>query len=180
MVFSNQVLRISKTIGLTFFNSNSYEQPVSNTSDYFHFKIPRTNQIPLFKQLNTNNSEMSSRKNLLTLDGFMISTKNVSIHYQLKPTNLLVGYFVALRFGSNPYLNRTIQLFDMFQIFCPLNDLTRENNDSFYTLFANMSKTINFTGFIGIGIKQLGTSEFTYYCINKSIASLFFGQIGLS
>ncbi len=101
----------SKTIGLTFFNSNSSEQPVSNTSDYFHFKIPRTNQIPLFKQLNTNNSEMSSRKNLLTLDGFMISTKNVSIHYQLKPTNLLVGYFVAFRFGSNPYLNRTIQLF---------------------------------------------------------------------
>jgi len=37
----------SKTIGLTFFNSNSSEQPVSNTSDYFHFKIPRTNQIPL-------------------------------------------------------------------------------------------------------------------------------------
>jgi hypothetical protein len=162
----------SKTIGLTFFNSNSSEQPVSNTSDYFHFKIPRTNQIPLFKQLNTHNSEMSSRKNLLTLDGFMISTKNVSIHYQLKPTNLLVGYFVALRFGSNPYLNRTIQLFDMFQIFCPLNDLTRENNDSFYTLFANMSKTINFTGFIGIGIKQLLTSEFTYYCINKSNYSI--------
>jgi hypothetical protein len=48
----------------------------------------------------------------------------------------------------------------MFQIFCPLNDLTRENNDSFYTLFANMSKTINFKGLIGIGIKQLSTNEF--------------------
>jgi hypothetical protein len=111
---------------------------------------------------------MSSRKNLLTLDGFIISTKNVSIHYQLKPTNLSVGYFVALKFGSDPYLNKTIQLFDMFQIFCPLNDLTKENNDSFYTLFSNMSKTINFTGFIGIGIKQLLISEFSYYCVNKS------------
>ncbi len=55
----------------------------------------------------------------------------------------------------------------MFQIFCPLNDLKKENNKSFYTLFANMSKTINFKvstlnfkGLIGIGIKQLSINEF--------------------
>jgi hypothetical protein len=160
----------SKSIGLTFFDSNSTEQSISNLSDYFQFAIPRTNQIPSFKPFNTINKTIIDSRNLLTLDGFIISTNNVSIHYQLKPTNYLThGYFIALKFGSNPYLNKTIQLFDMFQIFCPLNDLQTENNESFYTLFANMSKTFNFTGFIGIGIKQLSTSEFINYCIiNKS------------
>jgi len=158
----------SKTIGLTFFNSNSTEQPISNLSDYFYFAIPRTNQIPTFKQFNALNKTIDSR-NLLALDGFIIANNNVSIHYQLKPTNnLTIGYFIALKFGSNPYLNKTIQLFDMFQIFCPLNDLTTENNESFYTLFANMSKTINFKGFIGIGIKQLSTNEFINNCIIKN------------
>jgi len=161
----------SKTIGLTFFNSNSSEQEISNLSDYFYFGVPRTNKIPLFKQFNTNKPINSS--NLLTLDSFIISTNNVSIHYQLKPTNYLtIGYLIALKFGSYPFLNKTIQLFDMFQIFCPLNDLQTENNESFYTFFANMSKTINFKGFIGIGIKQLTTNEFIYYCINKSNYSI--------
>ena len=135
----------SKSIGLTFFDSNSTEQSISNLSDYFQFAIPRTNQIPSFKPFNTINKTIIDSRNLLTLDGFIISTNNVSIHYQLKPTNYLThGYFIALKFGSNPYLNKTIQLFDMFQIFCPLNDLQTENNESFYTLFANMSKTIHF------------------------------------
>jgi hypothetical protein len=79
---------------------------------------------------------------------------------------------IALKFGSYPCLNRTIQSFDMFQIFCPLNDLQTENNESFYTVFANMSKTIHFKGFIGIGIKQLSTNEFIHYCINKSNYSI--------
>jgi hypothetical protein len=158
----------SKTIGLSFFNSNSKEHSFSNLSDYFYFEIPRYNQIPSFKQFFTSNYTTSSR-NLLILDGFIISSRNVSIHYQLKPsaTSLsIIGYFVALKFGSNPYLNSTIQLFDMFQIFCPIN-LTTENSQSFYTFFANMSKTINFTGFVGIGIKQLTSNEFTNYCINQ-------------
>jgi hypothetical protein len=131
---------------------------ISSFSDYFYFRIPRTNQITLFKQLNTINLINSSY--LLTLDVFIIPNNNLSIHYQLKPTNLTIGYFIALKFGPNPYLKKTIQLFDMFQIFCPLNDLKKENNKSFYTLFANMSKTINFKGLIGIGIKQLSTNEF--------------------
>ena len=111
----------SKTISLTFFNSNSTEQSITNLSDYFYFGIPRTNKIPSFKQLIYTNNTNDSR-NLLTLDGFIIPNNNVSIHYQLKPTNnnLTIGYFISLKFGSNPYLNKTIKSFDMFQIFCPL------------------------------------------------------------
>ncbi len=100
----------SKTIGLTFFNSNSTEQPISNLSDYFYFAIPRKNQIPLFKQFNASNKTIDS-SNLLALDGFIIPNNNVSIHYQLKPTNnLKIGYLIALKFGSYPYLNKTIHV----------------------------------------------------------------------
>ena len=38
----------SKTISLTFFNSNSTEQSITNLSDYFYFGIPRKNKIPSF------------------------------------------------------------------------------------------------------------------------------------
>ena len=112
----------SKTIGLTFFNSNLLEQSISNTSDYFYFGIPRYNQIPLFKQLIINNTNIL--KNLLALNGFIIPSKNVSIHYQIKPNNYSVGYFVALKFGSNPYLNKTKHIFDIFKIFCPSSIIT--------------------------------------------------------
>jgi hypothetical protein len=111
----------SKTIGLTFFNSNSLEQSISNTSDYFYFGITRYNQIPLFKQLIINNTNIL--KNLLALNGFIIPSKNVSIHYQIKPNNYSVGYFVALKFGYNPYLNKTNKIFDIFQIFCPTSKI---------------------------------------------------------
>jgi len=35
-----------------------------------------------------------------------------------------------------------------------------------------MSRTINFTGFVGIGIKQLSINEFSYYCISKNSYTL--------
>ena len=35
-----------------------------------------------------------------------------------------------------------------------------------------MRRTINFTGFVGIGIKKLSINEFSYYCISKNSYTL--------
>jgi hypothetical protein len=72
--------------------------------------------------VSANTTEKNSVLNLLKLDGFITSKNNVSIHYHIRPnTNNLkaAGYFAALKFGGNPYLNSTYQAFDMWDIFCP-------------------------------------------------------------
>ena len=44
-----------------------------------------------------------------------------------------------------------------------------EFNESFYIFFANMSHSINFQGFVGIGIKELSQTEYQFYCsMNKT------------
>ena len=99
----------------------------------------------------------------MTLNGFITTKRNVSIHYHIKPNNKSLAYFTALKFRSNPYLNSTHFLFDLWNIFCP-KDLRTESNESFYVFFVNMSHTIDYKGFVGFGVKELNEKEFKYFC----------------
>ena len=115
-------------------------ESVINVPIPFHFTIPRdTSQpLPMFELMeNTDsryiiNETQNQALNLLKLNGFITPKNNVSIHYHIKPNNNndtnnnnnndsfnSVGYFAALKFGGNPYLNSTFQSFDMWNIFCP-------------------------------------------------------------
>jgi len=47
-------------------------------------------------------------------------------------------------------------------------DLRTEDFKSFYVLFANMSNTVNYQGFVGFGIKQLNPKEFKNFCGNNN------------
>jgi hypothetical protein len=110
----------SQLISIKFYDSNLIEQSISNTSEPFYFNIPRNNsELPIFKILpiSTRNS------NLLIVNGFIISNSNVSIHYHIKPDNSSLAYFVALKFGSYPVLNKTSQIADIWKIFCPKGTL---------------------------------------------------------
>jgi len=71
-----------------------------------------------FKSSNNSNST-SKPINLLLLNGFTISKRNVSIHYHIQPDDESLGYFAAFKFGGNPYLNKTYQRYDIWNIFCP-------------------------------------------------------------
>lgn len=127
----------SKTIALGFYGDDQSEVPISNTPTPFYFTIPRDTSIPLPefmplsatinasvpKPVEDSNATTVVTKagpvNLLLLNGFLIKKKNVSIHYHIEPTNELLGYFTALYFGGNPYLNSTFQRYHMWRIFCP-------------------------------------------------------------
>lgn len=110
----------SRSISLSFYDENQNEKSIQNSSQPFRISIPRNkNSPPLFVNLINKNSNSTNTANLLTLDGFMLSKQNVSIHYHINPNDNQIGYFVALKFGDNPYLSSTIQLFDMWNIFCP-------------------------------------------------------------
>jgi len=127
----------SKTIALGFYGEDQAEQPISQSPTPFYFTIPRDTTIPLpefntipgtYRSNTTSNYSTNSTTtvkkpsgpvNLLVLDGFTIKKKNVSIHVHIEPTNELLGYFAALYFGGNPYLNKTFQRYDMWRVFCP-------------------------------------------------------------
>ena len=124
----------SKTIALSFFSEDQTEQSVSNSPEPFIFSIPRdvNMSLPSFEPL-FNYNETRIKKllevnitnrthvpiNLFLLNGFTISKKNVSIHYHIQPTDESLGYFAAIKFGGNPYLNSTYQRYDIWKIFCP-------------------------------------------------------------
>jgi hypothetical protein len=126
----------SKTIALGFYGEDQSEVPISNTPTPFYFTIPRDTTIPLPEfvplldtnitkpqiEQDTNVTEIATKKgpiNLLLLNGFLVQKYNVSIHYHIEPTNELLGYFAAMYFGGNPYLNSTFQRYHMWRIFCP-------------------------------------------------------------
>lgn len=116
----------SKSISLSFYNEDKSELEITKSTDNFYFSIPRDTSInlPPFKQLKTTSSNVSSALNILILNGFLINKNNVSIHYHIKPNNRKLGYFAAIKFGSNPYLNSTYKLFDLWKIFCPKGKLS--------------------------------------------------------
>lgn len=122
----------SKTIALGFFGEDQSEASIANSPTPFQFTIPRDTSIPLpeFTPLYDANATRISEKlnltkvnkgpvNLLLLSGFMVSKKNVSIHYHIEPYDESAGYFAALYFGGNPYLNKTFQRYHMWRVFCP-------------------------------------------------------------
>ena len=129
-IFNNVSVDGSKSVSLSFLDKNNKEVKIENSSTLFKFTIPRDTTIPLptFSLLFSSNSssneanKTSSKEipiNLLTLNGFLIKNNNVSIHYHIKPNNKSLGYFTALKFGGNPCLSDSYQLFNISKIFCP-------------------------------------------------------------
>lgn len=165
------ILNGSKTLALTLYNDLKTEISISNASSPFQFTIPVDQDLTSFTQ----NSLKQNSNNVLTLDGFNVTKNNVSIFYHIKPSNKLLGYFVSLRFGAYTVLNSTAKLYDVSSIFCP-NNLRTENNESFYVLFANISHTINYKGFVGAGYKELNTTEFQYFCTQQGSNLTFLGM----
>ena len=113
----NATVSTSKTISLSFINENKTIQSISNSSSLFLITIPRNTSL-FYPSFNWTISNLTNSNNMLTLDGFKLN-KSFAIQYQIKPHNLSLGYFAALKFGSNPYLNRTLLSFDLWNIFCP-------------------------------------------------------------
>jgi hypothetical protein len=127
----------SKSLSLGLIADDQSAQSVSDSPSPFYFSIPRdtTQPLPEFDILestdyqesnNTHDnytiSENKKALNILKLNGFIIPKNNVSIHYHIRPNSFSyksVGYFVALKFGGNTYLNSTYQSFDLWNIFCP-------------------------------------------------------------
>lgn len=167
-------IQTSRSLSFAIYNSKTNDEiKVSKTSKPISMWISKDSSvsIPSFTFVNVlNQSNLTQNKYQLKdgflLMGFRLTSTNVSIHIQIKPSknNSLSSYLTLLKYGDNPILSTNN--YDTLQLFCP-QDLTQQNGDEpFYLLFENMSRVYSFNkSYIGISILELNTSQLN--CKNK-------------
>ncbi len=112
------LIGMSSSIGLSFYDQNMKEIEIKQTQRPIELIIkrdPKMKDYP-FQYINTTQIELSSSS--LT-NAFYLTTKNASIHIELKPVNFTIGYLMVIKLGYTPILNSTFADFTSFKLFCP-------------------------------------------------------------
>ncbi len=126
----------SKQLSLAFYDENKKEIPIHNSIAKFEFVIPRdlsfssTNVSMDFQLVNASFMDMSDKNHFLP-NAINTTGANISFHLQISPENTTVGYVVLVKLGQTPVLNKTMQSYDYWRIFCP---------QGFYSYIMNFSK----------------------------------------
>jgi hypothetical protein len=164
----------SKQLSLSFYaDSDKKEIKVSDQNERpFEFWIKRdltaVNDFQsTFQVVNVSSGNMTLKGSFLN-NAIVLNGTNNSLNIQIKSINPALGYLVIVKFGDTPVLNKSSQYFDLYEIFCPPNDLKRENGVSFYELFANMSTVNGFNGMVGFSIREINET----LCQNRAALNL--------
>ena len=178
----------SKSFSYSIYDEHAQEIPVANQPNPIDFWISKDPTISVSpfqyvnalnaSQLPTNKTNFTTQvKSLLNgglfingfiVNGLTLSGNNISIHIQIKPTNTNVSYLSFLKFGKNPVFQNDNNLYDMMNLFCP-EDLITQGNDTFYLIFANMTKVNGYKGYVGFSLIEIDSSHLN--CLNKSFNS---------
>ena len=179
-------IRLSQSLGFTIYDANTNEIKVKNISKPLDIWIAREESVIFeqFKYVNVLNATAYPNSTSLYLNegqlingfyvnGFNLTSANVSIHIQIKPNNTQVVYLSLLKFGINPSFLPNKLVYDILNIHCP-SDLISEQNDLFYLIFENMSnvyrfKTLN-SYYVGLSLIELPIEQID--CANKSLNTI--------
>jgi hypothetical protein len=105
----------SKSISLSFYDQNDgSEIQVNNQANPIEFWIQ--------KDLSSNDYSfynLTYSNHLFLINTFMKKTTNSSIHIQIKPNNLELGYLILLVFDDIPVLTSSDQKYDFWKLYCP-------------------------------------------------------------
>ena len=157
----------SSLISLSFRDSSKSEIEIKESKFPFDFRVPRDKNLPpiVYQRVNATNVSISAGAHILP-NSFHIKSNNASIHINIKPLDLSIGYLVLLKFGYTPILNSTYADYNHFKVLCPYSsDYVTLSNDSFYLFFLNSAQVNGHKGFVGYGIRELTSSELNTYCI---------------
>jgi len=117
---NESLIGMSSSIGLSFYDENSNEIEILQTKTPIDIRIqrdPSTVNYP-FYYVNATNIGFLPGTYLLQ-NYFKIITKNASLHIELKPVNMMIGYLLVLKLGYMPIVNSTSADYTSFQLFCP-------------------------------------------------------------
>jgi len=114
----------SSSIGLSFYDENINEIDISNAPNPIDIVISRDPSVSQTKYQYVNVSEIKlTSGSYFLLNGLKIKSANASIHIELKPLNLSIGYLLVMKKGFSPIINSTYSDNDSFRLMCPSKDL---------------------------------------------------------
>lgn len=112
---------MSSSIGLTFYDSKANEIKITQSLSPIDILIQRDQNAQ-----NSFSFELINATNIGFLPGafflqnsFTIKSNNASIHIELKPLNITLGYLLVLKYGLMPTVNSTSADYSSFKLFCP-------------------------------------------------------------
>ena len=114
---------MSASIGLKFYDDNVNEIEITQSIRPIDILIQRDQNTLnyTFEYVNATNIGLLSGLHLLQ-NSFKIKMNNASIHIEISPLNLTVGYLLVMKLGFMPILNSTSADYTSFKIFCPSKD----------------------------------------------------------
>ena len=157
---------MSTTISLTVVDQHGREIPIQATEDQpIEFFIPRDPNLPLPEfRLQNAISRTSDEPFNLSLNQF-VTNKNltVSVHFELRPLDINLGYLFIYQFDRPAQLNSGKKDIDDWDLFCPLDLL---GNNNIYKYYINNRRTAGHESIV-FKLRELTSMEITEFCPKK-------------
>jgi hypothetical protein len=106
----------------------------------------------------------------------------ISVHFEIHPLDMNIGYLFIYKFDHSPQLNSSIYQIDGWTLFCPRSKLCFLSMNSFilmsidltddgiYTYFIDNQQTVGHQSII-FGLRELNSSEIINVCMNSSFTT---------
>ncbi len=119
---------LSRSISLSLFDQHGNEIPIQTTFDHpIELIIPRDPNlvIPSMTLQNVTASNAAPHNQLFNLNFIDISNSlPISVHFEIHPLNINLGYLFIYKFDSSPILNSSVNKIDGWTLFCPSSKLS--------------------------------------------------------
>jgi hypothetical protein len=117
---------LSRSISLSLFDHYGNEVPLrTNLNHSIQFTVPRDPNLvlPSMTLQNVTSSNSTPHHQLFNLH-FINVTSNlpISVHFEMQPLNISLGYLFIYKFDSSPLLNSSINQTDGWTLFCPSSE----------------------------------------------------------
>ena len=114
------LIGMSTSVGLSFYDENLEEIKITKSLSPIDILIKRDPNLPEYPYQYVNATQIQITKDSYFMpNGFNISYLNTSIHVELKPLNLNIGYLIVMKLGYTPIINYTYLDYDFIKNFCP-------------------------------------------------------------
>jgi hypothetical protein len=118
---------LSRLISLSLFDHLGNEIPIQTTLENpIKLIIPRDPNliIPSMSLQNATASNAAPHNQLFNLHFIDISNSlPISVHFEMHPLNINLGYLFIYKFDSSPILNSSVNQIDGWTLFCPSSKL---------------------------------------------------------
>lgn len=173
----------SSSFALSFKSEENSEIGVTDAKEPIDFKIPRSAgfKFPEYELVNSSNMTISPSDPFYPF-GIQVTQPMSGVFVHLKPDDLELGYFIWIGLGSVPFYDEAKKNFSDARTFCPGRDLKHGiGNETFYQYFSNINRTANFTGFMGVGVREMTNEELISHCLkNETIPSAFESELNFT